>query len=280
MKIGQILQQGKVVAAIFEGNDARPIQNYTVIDLLEKAERESVELTEIAMSLAQDKLVDAKPIIPIEPGEVWGCGCAYQVSAEWRDGEHGVREGFYAAVHKNQRPELFFKGNARVCSGPGDYIGIRSDSNFMAPEAELAVVMGSNGKVFGYTIGNDVSAWDIEKENPLYLPQSKIFDGCSALGPVIVTTDELKDPYNLEISCTIERDGQIIFEGKSMTSGLARKIDEMIEFLLRSNKIPLGSVLLTGTGVIIPEESALKPKDKVTIIIPEIGELSNIAQIV
>jgi len=280
MKIGQILKQDKVVAAIFEGDAAKPIPNYTVIDLLEKAERESAELTEIAMSLAQDKFVGAKPIIPIEPSEVWACGCAYQVSAEWRDAEHGVREGFYAAVYKNQRPELFFKGNARVCTGPGDYIGIRPDSNFMAPEAELVVVMGSNGKVFGYTIGNDVSAWDIERENPLYLPQSKIFDGCSALGPVIVTTDELKDPYNLEISCTIERNGQIIFEGKSTTKKLARKIDEMIGFLLRSNKIPSGSVLMTGTGVIIPAEAALKPEDKVTIRVPEIGELSNVARIV
>ncbi len=110
--------------------------------------------------------------------------------------------------------------------------------------------------------------------------KSKTFDGCSALGPVIVTTDELRDPYNLKISCTIERNGQIIFEGKSTTKKLARKIDEMIGLLLRSNKIPSGSVLMTGTGVLIPEEAALKPKDKVTIRIPEIGELSNVARMV
>jgi len=280
MKIGQIRKQNKVMAAIFEGNLARPIQNYGTIELIEKAEKESVELTEIALSLAAKEFEDAKKIIPIEPDEVWACGCSYQVSAQWRDAEYGTREGFYAAVYRNQRPELFFKGTARVCTGPGNYIGLRADSNFTAPEPELAVVVGSNGKVFGYTIGNDVSAWDIERENPLYLPQSKIFDGCAALGPVIVTADEIKDPYNLEISCTIERNGEIIFNDKSTTQKLTRKIEEMINFLLRSNKIPPGTVLMTGTGIIIPAESALKPGDIVKIRIPEIGELTNVAKIV
>jgi len=280
MKLGQIQKQGDMVAAIFEGDRAKPISNHTIIDLMEKAEKESVELAEIASSLAEEEFQDSEPIIPIKPSEVWACGCAYQVSAEWRDAEHGAREGFYADVYKNDRPELFFKGTARVCSGPGDCIGIRLDSKFTAPEAELAVVIGSNGKVFGYTIGNDVSAWDIERANPLYLPQSKIFDGCVALGPVIVTSDEINNPYDLEISCTIQRDGQLIFEGKSTTQKLDRKIEKMIEFLLRSNKIPMGTVLLTGTGVIVPAEAALKSKDIVSIKIPEIGELSNVAQIV
>ncbi len=280
MKIGQIRKQDKVTAAIFEGNLARPIQNYRVIDLIRKAEKESAGLAEIAMSLAGEESGEAKKTIPIEPGEVWACGCSYQVSAAWRDREHGTREGFYAAVSRNERPELFFKGNARSCTGPGDYIGIRADSHFTAPEAELAVVLGGSGKVFGYTIGNDVSAWDIERENPLYLPQSKIFDGCAALGPVMVTADEIKDPYNLEISCNIDRNGEIIFEGKSTTRKLARKIEEMVSFLLRSNKIPPGTVLMTGTGVIIPAEAALKPGDIVNIRIPEIGVLTNIAKIV
>jgi 2-dehydro-3-deoxy-D-arabinonate dehydratase len=221
-----------------------------------------------------------KRTIPISPFEVWACGCSYKVSAEWRDAEHGAREGFYAAVYKNKRPELFFKGTSRVCTGPGEYIGIRTDSNFTAPEPELAVVVGSSGKVFGYTIGNDVSAWDIERENPLYLPQSKVFNGCVALGPVIVTVDEIKDPYNLNISCTIYREGKTIFEGESTTQRLDRKIEDMIDSLLISNKIPSGTVLMTGTGIIIQAENALKPGDVVKISIPEIGELTNIAEIV
>ena len=280
MKLGQIRKQGELIAAIFEGNRVKPVNNHTLVSLIEKAEKESVELPELALSLAGPESGENTPAIPIEPGEVWACGCAYQVSAQWRDAEHGAREGFYAAVYKDDRPELFFKGTSRVCTGPGDYIGIRADSKFTAPEAELAVVIGSTGKIFGYTIGNDVSAWDIEKTNPLYLPQSKIFDGCAALGPVMVTADEISNPYELDISCRIERDGQLIFEGTSTTRKLDRKINDMIKFLLRSNKIPAGTVLMTGTGIIVPAEAALRPEDKVTIGIPEIGELSNIARLV
>ena len=147
MKIGQLREKGKVLAAVFRGDYARPIRNYSVLDLIDKAAAENVELAEMAMNLAGKEMEGIKPIIPIYPREVWACGCAYQVSAEWRDAEHGAREGFYAAVYRNQRPELFFKGTARVCTGPGDYIGIRSDSDFTAPEAELAVVIGSNGTV-------------------------------------------------------------------------------------------------------------------------------------
>jgi 2-dehydro-3-deoxy-D-arabinonate dehydratase len=126
-------------------------------------------------------------------------------------------------------------------------------------------------------LANDVSAWDIERENPLYLPQSKMYAGACALGPVIVTADELLDPYALQMSCTIERGDQTIFSGEVSTSSLHRKIETLIEYLLRANPVPSGSVLLTGTGIIVTEESALAPGDVVTIRVPEIGELSNTA---
>ena len=164
--------------------------------------------------------------------------------------------------------------------GPGQGIGLRSDSKFTAPEPELAVLLGSKGKVLGYTIANDVSAWDIERENPLYLPQSKMYSCCCAIGPVIVTTDELTDPYHLHIECTIEREGTTIFSGETNTSSLSRKIETLVEYLLRSNPVPCGSVLLTGTGIIATEESALAPGDVVSIRIPEIGELRNTAVLV
>ncbi len=141
-------------------------------------------------------------------------------------------------------------------------------------------MLGKKGKILGYTIANDVSAWDIERENPLYLPQSKIFKGSCALGPVIVTTDELVDPYNLEMTCTISRDGNTIFSQKVSTSRLHRRFESLVEYLLRSNPVPAGSVLLTGTGVIVPESAALQPGDIVTISVPEIGELSNPAAII
>jgi 2-dehydro-3-deoxy-D-arabinonate dehydratase len=280
MKLGQIRRGNRVMAAVFENNSVHPIHDYSLLSLLQKAESESVDLAGIARELAGNDVEESKPVIPVHPPEVWACGCAYKVSAEWRDAEHGAREGFYAAVYKDKRPELFFKGTARVCSGPDGPIGIRSDSQFTAPEAELAAVIASDGKIFGYTIGNDVSAWDIERANPLYLPQSKIFDACVALGPVMVTADEITNPYNLEMECRIERDGQVIFEGSSTTQNLFRKIEQMVEFLLRSNSVPTGTVMMTGTGIIVPAEAALKPEDRVIISIPEIGTLSNIARTV
>jgi len=167
-----------------------------------------------------------------------------------------------------------------MCVGPGENIGIRSDSKFTAPEPELAVVLGSKGKILAYTLANDVSAWDIERENPLYLPQSKLYTACCALGPVLVTADELSNPYNLEMSCTIRRGESVLFSGATSTSRLSRKIEDLVAYLMRANPVPSSSVLLTGTGIIVTEEAALAPGDVVSIRIPEIGEMTNTAAIV
>ncbi|MEO8660410.1 MAG: fumarylacetoacetate hydrolase family protein [Bryobacteraceae bacterium] len=280
MRLGQIRLNGRITAAIFEDATARPIPEYTILDLIQRAEVEGGSLADFARAHASKHAEDASPILPLHPREVWACGCTYKQSAEFRDSEHGTREGFYAHVYREPRPEVFFKGTARTCVGPNKPIGIRSDSKFTAPEPELAVVLGSKGKVLGYTLANDVSAWDIERENPLYLPQSKTYQACCALGPVIVTTDELADPYNLEMTCTIMRDGKQLFAGSVNTSKLHRKIETLLEYLLRANPVPAGSVLLTGTGIIVTEESALHPGDIVSISVPEIGTLSNPAEIV
>jgi len=278
MRLGQIKWNGATTAAIFEGDSARPIPEYTVAGLISRSEKEATPLIELAAKLAATHRERAAPLIPVHPKEVWACGCTYESSASFRDAEHGTREGFYAYVYREPRPEIFFKGTARVCVGPGQPIGIRQDSRFTAPEPELAVLLGTNGVVVGYTLANDVSAWDIERENPLYLPQSKVYTGACALGPVIVTADELRDPYSLQMSCTIQRGGQTIFSGQVSTSSLHRKIETLLEYLLRANPVPPGSVLLTGTGIIVTEESALAPGDVVTIRVPEIGELSNPAE--
>src|SRR5258706_9697018 len=279
MRLGQIKWHNTVTAGVFEDSHARPIPGHNLYQLISRAEPEGTPLPVLAKALAQSLRENADPIIPLQPKEVWACGCTYESSASFRDAEHGTREGFYAYVYREPRPEIFFKGTARVCVGPGQPIGIRQDSHFTAPEPELAVLLGSKGVIVGYTLANDVSAWDIERENPLYLPQSKIYTGACALGPVIVTADELRDPYALQMSCTIQRGEQIIFSGEVSTSSLHRKIETLIEYLLRANPVPAGSVLLTGTGIIVTEESALAPGDVVTIRVPEIGELSNPAEI-
>ncbi|MGI8742493.1 MAG: fumarylacetoacetate hydrolase family protein [Bryobacteraceae bacterium] len=281
MRLGQVQWDHSVTAAIFESNgDARPIPDYNFYELVCQSEKDGVPLPALAARLATGHREVLAPLIPIQPREVWACGCTYENSASFRDAEHGTREGFYAHVYREARPEIFFKGTARFCTGPGQSIGLRSDSKFTAPEPELAVLLGAKGKVLGYTIANDVSAWDIERENPLYLPQSKMYSCACAIGPVIVTTDELTNPYRLHMECTVEREGAVIFSGETNTSSLHRTIETLVEFLLRSNPVPAGSVLLTGTGIIAPQEAALAPGDIVTIRVPEIGELRNTAVLV
>src|SRR5258707_1886527 len=275
MRLGQIKWNGATTAAIFEGDTARPIPEYTVTGLICASEKEGIPLTELAAKLAARHRERELPLIPVHPKEVWACGCTYESSASFRDAEHGTREGFYAYVYREPRPEIFFKGTARVCVGPGQPIGIRQDSRFTAPEPELAVLLGSRGVIVGYTLANDVSAWDIERENPLYLPQSKVYTGACALGPVIVTADELRDPYALQMSCTIQRGEKTIFSGEVSTSSLHRKIETLIEYLLRANPVPAGSGVLSGTGNIVTEETALAPRDIVTIPGPEKVEPSH-----
>lgn len=275
MRLGQIRWNNEITAAVFDKDGARPIPEYSMQGLIERSEKENVPLTTLAARHAASQALNAPPIIPIHPREVWACGCTYEMSASFRDAEHGTREGFYAYVYREPRPEVFFKGTARVCVGPNKPIGIRSDSKFTAPEPELAVVLGAKGRILGFTVANDVSAWDIEKENPLYLPQSKVYTACCSLGPVIVTPDELGDPYALDVTCTIRRGEKTIFSGDVNTSQLHRKIETLIEYLYRANPVPSGSVLCTGTGIIVKEDCALQPDDVCTIAISGIGELSN-----
>jgi 2-dehydro-3-deoxy-D-arabinonate dehydratase len=276
MKLGQIKWNNEVTAAVFDGDKARPIPGHTLYDLIRRSEVEKTPLTELASTMAATHKETAPPLIPLSPKEVWACGCTYEMSASFRDAEHNTREGFYRYVFDPaNRPEVFFKGTSRVCVGPNAGIGLRADSKFTAPEPELAVVLGSNGRIVGYTISNDVSAWDIEKENPLYLPQSKQYAACCSLGPVMVTADELTDPYKIDMTCTIKRGETQTFYGETSTGKLGRKIETLIEYLLRSNPVPCGSVLLTGTGIIVTQESALAAGDVVTITASGIGELSN-----
>lgn len=281
MRIGQISLNGAAVAAIFDGGMARPITGKTVLDLLDMAEASGQTLAEVAAAQPAGEAVAAAPVIPIAPREVWACGCTYEMSASFRDAEHGTREGFYRYVFMTEhRPEVFFKGTARVCVGPDEPIGIRVDSKFTAPEPELAVLLDSKGRVHGYTIANDVSAWDIERENPLYLPQSKTYAACCSLGPVIVTADEITDPRTLDMSCTIDRGGQTLFSGATSTSKLGRSVETLIEYLTRSNPVPCGTVLLTGTGIIVKEDAALAAGDVCAITVGGIGTLSNPAAVV
>jgi 2-dehydro-3-deoxy-D-arabinonate dehydratase len=216
---------------------------------------------------------------PIDPPEVWGAGITYRRSREYyseHDTGPGHRgKGIYDYVYEAERPELFYKGSAARSVGPHGAVGLRGDSTLTVVEAELAVVVGVGGKVVGYTVGNDMSAWDIERENPLFLPQSKIFQGSFGFGPVIATPASIPDAHALPIHCVIERGGRTLWEGRASTGDLKRRVEELVDWLQRYNPVPAGSVLSTGTGILVPDEHALAPGDVVTITIDGIGTLRN-----
>jgi 2-dehydro-3-deoxy-D-arabinonate dehydratase len=226
--------------------------------------------------LAGEEVRGARLAAPITPRDAWGCGVTYKRSAEFRDGEtKSTAQGMYDYVYSAERPETFWKGSAAHCVGPFDSISIRRDSIFTAPEPELALVLDRTGAIVGFTCANDVSAWDIERENPLYLPQSKIFLGCLAIGPVIVTPDEAGSGMDLDLRCRILRDGVAIFDGSVNTAQIGRTFEQLIAFLTRDNPIGNGTVVCTGTGVIAERQHALRDKDTVEITIEKIGRIAN-----
>lgn len=281
MRLAQICNGGGLAAAIETEGGYRLIPGRTTASLIAEAEAAQRPLADLAAEAASDRVTDAEPSIPLHPAEVWACGCTYAPSADFRDGELGTRDGMYSYVHKTEnRPEIFFKGTSRVCVGPGERIGIRRDSTFTAPEPELGIVIDSRGEIAAYTLGNDVSAWDIERENALYLPQSKVYDACCSLGPVLVTPDEIADPYNLQMLCTITRGARTIFEGSVSTARLRRKLDDLVRCLTASNRVPTPTVILTGTGIIVEQDAALAEGDVCSISVPEIGTLENPAALV
>jgi 2-dehydro-3-deoxy-D-arabinonate dehydratase len=218
-------------------------------------------------------------LAPIDPPEVWGAGITYRRSREYYEAhnthETGRTKGIYDFVYESERPELFFKATASRTAGPNAPIGVRADSTLTASEPELAVVLGRDGGIVGYTIGNDLSAWDIERANPLFLPQSKVFDGCFACGPVIVTAAEIADPQALELTCTVRRGGRAIFQGRVNTKEMKRQCAELVTWLCRSNSCPAGTVLSTGTGILVPDEHALTEGDVVEITLDGVGTLRN-----
>jgi 2-dehydro-3-deoxy-D-arabinonate dehydratase len=209
--------------------------------------------------------------LPVVPPEVWGAGVTYRRSADFR--EEGT--GFYDRVYSADRPELFFKATAWRCVAHGEPIGRRRDSGFTAAEPEIAIVVGRRGAVLGFTLANDVSAWDIERDNPLYLPQSKVYTGCFAFGPTIVTPDEIPDPYAIALRCRVLRGEREVFAGEATTGQLKRRFEELVGWLARSNEVRTGTVLSTGTGIIQPLGSGLEEGDVVVLSSPELGELRN-----
>jgi 2-dehydro-3-deoxy-D-arabinonate dehydratase len=211
---------------------------------------------------------------PVDQQEVWAAGVTYRRSRDARM-EESSQKDVYDRIYEADRPELFLKATPNRVSGPGEPVAVRADSTWDVPEPELALVLNQNGDTVGYTVGNDVSSRSIEGDNPLYLPQAKVYSHCAGLGPVIVLAWELPNLSGLAIRLTILRNGKNHFEGQTSTDDIHRTFEDLVAYLFRHNEFPSGVVLMTGTGIIPPSEFTLEGGDEVEITIDQIGTLRN-----
>jgi 2-dehydro-3-deoxy-D-arabinonate dehydratase len=212
-------------------------------------------------------------LIPVEAPEVWCAGVTYERSREARVAESRI--DVYSLVYDAERPELFLKDAAcRRTVGPGRPIGVRADSGWDVPEPEIGLVLGEGGRIAGYTIGNDVSSRTIEGENPLYLPQAKLFAGACALGPAVLAADGAEPVFEIRLR-VLGSDGGELYAGETSTARMKRTFADLVSWLRRDNPVPDGSVLLTGTGLVPPDDFTLRPGQRVEIHVPGIGTLVN-----
>jgi 2-dehydro-3-deoxy-D-arabinonate dehydratase len=229
---------------------------------------------EIARSAPQ--LEEGQLLAPLQSQEVWAAGVTYLRSRDARmdESKEAGASRFYDRVYDAERPELFFKATAARVVGHGGQLRRRADSRWIVPEPELALLMNPRGKIIGYTIGNDMSCRDIEGENPLYLPQAKIYEGACALGPgVLIAEEEL--PSSTSIRISVRRGEREPFSGATSLTQMKRSLVELAQWLFREQTFPVGCYLLTGTGVIPPDDFTLERGDEVAIAIEGIGELVN-----
>jgi 2-dehydro-3-deoxy-D-arabinonate dehydratase len=219
-------------------------------------------------------VADVILLAPIDEQEVWAAGVTYLRSRDARM-EESQEKTVYDRVYDAVRPEIFFKAMASRVSNPGEPVAVRSDSTWDVPEPELALVLTAGGEIAGYTIGNDVSSRSIEGENPLYLPQAKVYNRCAGLGPVIALAWEHDHPRDASVRIVIERDGATVFDGETSTNQIHRTFPDLITHLFQDNDFPRGAILMTGTGIVPPSEFTLEGGDTVSITIDGIGTLMN-----
>jgi 2-dehydro-3-deoxy-D-arabinonate dehydratase len=213
---------------------------------------------------------------PIQSQEVWASGVTYlrSMAARMEEAREAGGGNFYDRVYHAERPELFFKATPSRLVGPGGEVRIRSDSHWNVPEPELTLAINAAGRIFGYSIGNDMSSRDIEGENPLYLPQAKTYLGSAALGPCLVVSDELPGA-GMGIRIVILRNGHEVFAGETSVGQIKRPLPSLVEYLYRDNLFPCGAWLMTGTGIVPPDSFTLDHGDEIRITIEPVGTLRN-----
>ncbi|MBX2818594.1 MAG: fumarylacetoacetate hydrolase family protein [Rhodothermaceae bacterium] len=272
-----------IVYKTAEGIVVHQEANWYLMDYIGWDELASMEsmyaflIDRIKQSIPEDEEPDLSHLLPpLGTQEVWAAGVTYFRSRTARMEESSSSGGsdFYDRVYHADRPELFLKTTAHRVKAHRESLSLRKDSSWMVPEPELTLLISPKGRVQGYTIGNDLSCRDIEGENPLYLPQAKTFDGCAAIGPGVWVTDE-PISENTEISSTIVRSGKTVSEGTTQVSQIKKKLTDLVDYLFHSCSFPVGTYLMTGTGIVPADDFTLEPGDEIQITIEPIGTLIN-----
>ena len=269
------------------GEAVGKLENETVFPL----DLAAFNLTSLSELLASDDLEQMAPQIPgrgnchpvaqvqllppIDHQEVWAAGVTYKRSQSARMEESEAAKDCYDRVYTAERPEIFFKATPSRCSGHRGPLRIRTDATWNVPEPELCLVLSPKGKIVGYTIGNDMSSRDIEGDNPLYLPQAKVYDQCCGLGPSITLASAMPERSSIEIKLKVTRGSEEVFAGETSVAQITRKLEDLVSWLMRDNQMPNGAFLLTGTGIVPNSDFTLHPNDEVFITIDGIGELQN-----
>lgn len=269
---------GEVLVAQLDDEIVRPLSFddsacSTLADIIE-----SGNPSETAASLVSEQelaLAEVTLLAPIDQQEVWAAGVTYKRSQTARMEESETSASCYDLVYEADRPELFLKATPHRVSGPGQPVRIRYDATWNVPEPEITCVVSSQGTLVGFTIGNDMSSRDIEGENPLYLPQAKVYRQCAGLGPCITLLDSMPAREDTGIKLQIERGGEVVFEGNSGVSEMHRTFEDLIGYLCREQEFPNGVFLMTGTGIVPDSDFTLNAGDVVHITICGIGTLTN-----
>jgi 2-dehydro-3-deoxy-D-arabinonate dehydratase len=263
------LQDGELVPLDLTGR-----QYNSLFDILEADD--PLEVADFLLKPASAMpLSRAKLLAPIDHQEVWAAGVTYRRSQTARMEESEAAASCYDRVYVSPRPELFFKATPHRVAGPNEPLRIRADSKWNVPEPELTLVLNSHLHLVGFTVGNDMSSRDIEGENPLYLPQAKVYDHCCGLGPCVTLAGGMPRREDIGIQLCIRREGRTVFEGQTDVGQMARTFDDLIGWLGRDNSFPTGAFLLTGTGIVPDSEFTLHKGDLVEITIDGIGTLVN-----
>ena len=277
MRIAKVqLSNGEVRVAVVEDVGLRLLPlGRTLTEILHAPKPAPLAASLIDAAATPFAAGQVKFLAPIDHQEVWAAGVTYKRSqvARMEESEHGASH--YDLVYSAPRPELFFKATPHRVAGPDQPVRIRVDTKWSVPEPEFTLVINPQMQLVGYTVGNDMSARDIEGENPLYLPQAKVYNACCGLGPCILLADQPLDRAATKITLSITRGGKEVFHGETNVDAMKRTFEDLIDWLGKDNSFPTGALLLTGTGIVPPNDFTLAIDDSISITITGIGTLTN-----